>query len=83
MVDFVGVLSLLAFLLIRFILQNLDAFSPACLVLAGFSHRVQLTYLILREKEREGRQRSGMNAQTNCYCLAGKAEGALVQQPTD
>lgn len=66
MVDFVGVLSLLAFLLVRFVLQNLDAFSSACLVLARFSHRVQLTYLVLRETGGEGRQRPGMNAQTMC-----------------
>lgn len=52
MVDFVGVLSLLAFLLVRLVLQNLDAFPSARLVLACFGHREQLTYLVLREKGR-------------------------------
>lgn len=59
MVDFVGVLPLLAFLLVRFVLQNLDAFSSTCLVLACLSHRVQLTYLVLRETGGEGRQSQG------------------------
>lgn len=81
MVDFVGVLSLLALLLVRFILQDLDAFPSARLVLAGFSHRVQLTYLILREKggEREDRD-PGMNAQTKCHRLPGRAESAPACQ---
>lgn len=56
MVDFVGVLSLLAFLLVRLVLQNLDAFPSACLVLACFGHREQLTYLVLRKTGGEGRQ---------------------------
>lgn len=64
MVDFVGVLSLLAFLLVRLVRQNLDAFPSARLVLACFGHREQLTYLVLREKGGEGRQKPGMKSQT-------------------
>lgn len=47
MVYFVCVLSLLPILLIRFVLQHLDAFSSSRLILAGLSHREQLPYLIL------------------------------------
>lgn len=86
MVDFVGVLALLAFLLVRFVLQNLDAFSSACLVLACFSHRVQLTYLVLRETGGEGRHRPGMNAQTQVLASPRKGRecaGVSRQAPAD
>lgn len=55
MVYFVCVLSLLSLLLIRFVLQHFNAFSSACLILAGLGHRVQLPYLILREMGRQRR----------------------------
>lgn len=53
MVDFMRVLSLLPVLLVRLVLQHLDAFSSSCLILAGLSHREQLPDLILREEEAE------------------------------
>lgn len=86
MVDFVGVLSFLALLLVRFILQNLDAFSSARLVLAGFSHRVQLTYLILCEKGGEGRQRprDECTSQVPSSAREGrKCAGVSKQPPAD
>lgn len=49
MVYFMRVLSLLAILLVGFVLQHLDAFSSSGLILAGLSHREQLPYLILGE----------------------------------
>lgn len=69
MVDFVGVLSLLAFLLVRLVLQDLDAFSSARLVLARFGHREQLTYLVLRGTGGEGGQRPG-DESANKYALS-------------
>lgn len=67
MVYFVCVLSLFTILLIRFILQNLNAFSASCLIFAGFSNRIQLSYLILREREerRKRSQNRGTTAVTN------------------
>lgn len=46
-VDFVGVLALLPFLLIRFISEDFNPFTPSCVVLAGLCNRVQLANLVL------------------------------------
>lgn len=46
-VDLVRVLALLPILLVRLVGQDLDAFSAARLVFAGFGHGVQLSDLIL------------------------------------
>ena len=60
MVDLVRELSLLsALLLIRFILQHLDALPASRLVLAGLSHRVQLPHLVLSKMEGAGKRRAG------------------------
>ena len=58
MVDLVRELSLLSpLLLVRFILQHLDALPASRLILAGLSHRVQLPHLVLRKMEGAGRER--------------------------
>lgn len=57
MVDLVCELSLLSrLILIRLVLQHLDALPTARLVLAGHGHRVQLPHLVL---EGEGEEREG------------------------
>lgn len=52
-VNFVGVLSLLSILLIRFILQDFDSFSTTSFILTRFCNRVKLSNLILEFQRAE------------------------------
>lgn len=56
MVDFVCVLSLLSFFLVRLIFKHLHSFASTCLILTGLSHRVQLADLVLEKKRGEEEQ---------------------------
>ena len=50
MVDFVCVLSLLSFFLVRLIFKHLHSFASTRLILTGLGHRVQLADLVLEKK---------------------------------
>lgn len=59
MVDFVGVLALLPFLvpflLVWLISEDLDPLSTSSIVLTGLSYRKQLADLVLEDREMEAR----------------------------
>lgn len=46
-VDFVGVLALLPFFLVRFISEDFNSLASSCVVLTGLCNRVQLANLVL------------------------------------
>lgn len=52
-VDFVCVLSLLAIVFVRFILQDFDSFSTTSFILTRFCNRVKLSNLILKFQRAE------------------------------
>lgn len=66
MVDLVCVLPLLVVLLIRLVLQHLDALATTRLILTGLGHREQLAHLVLgRKGEGKTRNLSAQSTRSN------------------